>query len=186
MSSESDVTQLRLTLDSSKKFNVGEGVLTPSFQMGVRHDGGDAEEGMGLEAGGAVLYAAGGLTLEGSLRKLVAHEESGHEEWGASAALHVDPGQSGRGLSLSVLPTWGEPSSGVNNLLSVEGPRQLGSDSFEAENRLEAEIGYGVFNPFKKLHWSSHPLLCPLSWRYRPCYPNGNPMENLSQCQLRT
>ena len=108
-------------LDSSKKFNVGEGVLTPSFQMGMRHDGGDAEKGMGLEAGGAVRYAAGGLTFEGSLRKLLAHEESGHEEWGASVALRVDPGQSGRGLSLSVLPTWGEPSSGVNNLWSAEG-----------------------------------------------------------------
>ena len=109
-SSESDVTRLRLTLDSSKNINVGEGVLTPSFQMGVRHDGGDAEEGMGLEAGGAVRYAAGGLTLEASLRKLVAHEESSHEEWGASAALRVDPGQSGRGLNLSIFPTWGEPS----------------------------------------------------------------------------
>ena len=92
-----------------------------------------------------IRYVAGGITFEGSLRKLVAHEESGHEEWGASAALRVDPGQSGRGLNLSIFPTWGEPSSGVNNLLSVEGPRQLGSDSFEAENRLEAEIGYGVF-----------------------------------------
>ena len=151
MSSESDVTRLRLTLDSSKNFNVGEeGVLTPSFQMGVRHDGGDAEEGIGLEAGGGIRYVAGSLTFEGSLRKLVAHE-SDHEEWGTSVALRVDPGQSGRGLSLSVLPTWGEPSSGVNNLWSAEGPHQLGRGDFEAENRLEAEIGYGVFNPFKKL-----------------------------------
>ena len=152
VSSESDVTRLRLTLDSSKNFKVGEGVLTPSFQMGVRHDGGDAEEGMGLEAGGAFRYVEGGIALEGSLRKLVAHE-SDHEEWGASAALRVDPGQSGRGLSLSILPTWGESSSsGVNSRLwSAEGPHQIGRDGFEAQNRLEAEIGYGVFNPFKKL-----------------------------------
>ena len=54
------------------------------------------------KAGGAFRYVAGGITLEGSLRKLLAHEESSHEEWGASAALRVDPGQSGRGLSLSV------------------------------------------------------------------------------------
>ena len=151
VSSESDVTRLRLTLDSSKNFDMGKGTLTPSFQMGVRHDGGDAEEGMGLEAGGAVRYAAGDLTFEGSLRKLLAHEESGHEEWGASVAFRVDPGQSGRGLSLSVLPTWGEPSSGVNNLWSAEGAHQIGRGDFEAENRLEAEIGYGIFNPFKKL-----------------------------------
>ena len=149
-SSEADVTQLRLFVDSSKTIELEKGTLTPSFQVGMRHDGGDAEEGLGLEAGGTLRYEAGSVTIEGSVRKLVAHE-SDHEEWGASAALRVDPGQSGRGLNLSVLPTWGEPSSGVNNLLSVEGPRQLGSNSFEADNRLEAEIGYGVFNPFKKL-----------------------------------
>ena len=151
VSSESEVTRLRLALDSSKKFNVGEGVLTPSFQMGMRHDGGDAEEGVGLEAGGAVRYVAGALTLEGSLRKLLAHEESGYEEWGASAALRLDPGESGRGLNLSIYPTWGEPSNGVDKLWSYQGAHQLGRGDFEAENRLEAEIGYGIFNPFKKL-----------------------------------
>ena len=63
MSSKSDVKRLRLTLDSSKNFKVGEGVLTPSFQMGVRHDGGDAEEGMGLEAGGANSLCGGRFNL---------------------------------------------------------------------------------------------------------------------------
>ena len=120
--------------------------------MGVRHDGGDAEEGMGLEAGVAVLYEAGGLTLEGSVRKLLAHEESGYEEWGASAALRLDPGKSGRGLSLNISPTWGESSSGVDNLWSAQSTHQLGRNGdFEAENRLKAEIGYGIFNPFKNL-----------------------------------
>ena len=150
---ETEVTRLRLMIDSSRSFKTGQGgAFTPSFQMGVRHDGGDAEEGVGLEAGVAVLYEAGGLTLEGSVRKLLAHEESGYEEWGASAALRLDPGKSGRGLSLNISPTWGESSSGVDNLWSAQGTHQLGRNGdFEAENRLEAEIGYGIFNPFKNL-----------------------------------
>ena len=55
-SAETEVTRLRLMLDSSKSFKVGKGVLTPSFRMGARHDSGDAEEGVGLEAGGTVRY----------------------------------------------------------------------------------------------------------------------------------
>ena len=150
---ETEVTRLRLMIDSSRSFKTGQGgAFTPSFQMGVRHDGGDAEEGVGLEAGLAALYEAGGLTLEGSVRKLLAHEESGYEEWGASAALRLDPGKSGRGLSLNISPTWGKSSSGVDNLWSAQGTHQLGRNGdFEAENRLEAEIGYGIFNPFKNL-----------------------------------
>ena len=148
---EADVSRLRLMIDSSRTIEIGSGVFTPSFQMGVRHDGGDAERGVGLEAGGKLSYQSGGLTLEGSVRKLLAHEESDYEEWGASVAIRLDPGESGRGLSLSVFPTWGDPSSGVDRLWSAQGAHQLGSGDFEAENRLEAEIGYGLFNPFKKL-----------------------------------
>ena len=152
-SSEADVTRFRLTLDSSKNFDVGRGKLTPSVQLGVRHDGGDAEEGMGLEVGAGVRYVSDGFTLEAKTRKLLVHEDSNYEERGASLTLRVDPEtSSGRGLSLSVSSTWGEPSSsGVNSLWSAEGPHQFGSDGSKAQNRLEAEIGYGVFSPFKKL-----------------------------------
>ena len=148
---ETYVSRLRLMIDSSRTFEIGRGVLTPSFQMGVRHDAGDAEEGVGLEAGGKFVYRRGSLTIEGSVRKLLAHEDDNYEEWGASAALRLDPGESGRGLSLSVSPTWGDPSSGVDNLWNVQGAHQLGRGDFVLENRLEAEIGYGIWSPFKKL-----------------------------------
>ena len=151
-SSETEVTRLRLMVDSFRNFKIGEGTLTPSFQLGVRHDGGDAEEGMGVEAGSGVRYEVGGLTLEAEARKLLVHEESNYEEWGASAAVRIDPGQSGRGLNLSISPAWGDSSSGINHLWSAKGAHLFGkNDDFEAGNRLEAEIGYGIWNPVKKL-----------------------------------
>ena len=155
-----DVTRLRLMIDSSRSFEIGDGgTLTPSIRMGVRHDGGDAENGVGVEAGGTLSYQRGGLTIEGSVRTLLAHQESGYEEWGASARLRLDPGETGRGLSLSVSPTWGEPASGTERLWSAQGPHQLGSGNFEAATRLEAEIGYGLGSPVATLPGNVTPYL---------------------------
>ena len=162
VSTKSDVARLRLTLDSSKSFNVGEGVLTPSFQMGARHDSGDAEKGMGLKVSGGVRYVAGGLTLEAEARKLLVHEDSKYEEWGASAAIRLDPGKQGRGLSLSIVPTWGSTASNdVDRLWSVEGVHTLaGSDEDEAaSSQLNAEIGYGLWRPLSFLRGLVTPYL---------------------------
>ena len=47
------VTRLRLGLEASRPFVLGSGtVLTPDLELGVRHDGGDAETGFGLDIGG--------------------------------------------------------------------------------------------------------------------------------------
>ena len=49
---QSDVTRLRLTLEGERAFAVGEGAsFTPSAEMGLRHDGGDAETGTGVGVG---------------------------------------------------------------------------------------------------------------------------------------
>ena len=33
-----------------------------------------------------------GLTIEGAVRGLLAHEDSDYQEWGASGSLRIDPG----------------------------------------------------------------------------------------------
>ena len=45
-------------------------VLTPTVEVGLRHDWGDAETGLGIEVGGRVQYADPtlGLTVEGAVR----------------------------------------------------------------------------------------------------------------------
>ena len=142
-----EASRVRLILEGSRPFETGGGgVLTPGLELGLRHDGGDAEAGTGVELGGRVSYAApgSGLSMEASVRMLVAHEASGYEEWGASGSIRLAPGASGRGLSFSLAPAWGAPSSGVDRLWSARDARGLAPDAaFEPESRLDAEFGYG-------------------------------------------
>ena len=148
-SAEADASRLRLIVEGSRAFEVGEGsTLTPSVELGLRHDGGDAETGTGLEAGAGIRYAGAGVTVEGAVRALVAHEASGYEEWGASGSVRIDPGASGRGLSLTLAPAWGNASSGTGRLWSAANADGLApDDDFEPGSRLEAELGYGFGAP---------------------------------------
>ncbi len=146
-----DTSRLRLVLEGSRGFDLASGGrLTPSLEVGLRHDGGDAETGTGVELGAGLRYTdpARGLTMEASVRALVAHEESGYEEWGARGAVRLDPDASGRGLTLTLTPTLGVASSGVERLWSRHDPAGLAADgSFDAARRLEAELGYGLAGP---------------------------------------
>ena len=97
---QADASRLRLALEGSRTFALGESAaLTPGLEVGLRHDGGDAETGTGVELGGRIAYAnaASGLSVEASARTLIAHEDSGYEEWGASGSVRLDTGASGRG-----------------------------------------------------------------------------------------
>ena len=152
-SADAEAHRLRLVLEGSRGFAWAEGRrLTPTMEVGLRHDWGDAETGFGLELGGRVHYAdpALGLTIEAAVRGLLAHEDDDYQEWGASGSLRLAPGAGGQGLALTLAPTWGAASSGVNGLwsrqttagLAPQGNRQTPA------GRLNAEIGYGVAAPF--------------------------------------
>ena len=79
------------------------------------------------------------------MRTLIAHEETDYEEWGASGAARIDPGASGRGLSLTVRSSWGAVASGTERLWSFSDARGFSPDGdFDAGRRLEAEVGYGL------------------------------------------
>ena len=146
---EADASRLRFVLEASRSFVTSDGAtLTPNLELGLRHDGGDAENGTGMEAGVGIGYAGAGVSIEGSVRALVAHEASGYEEWGASGSVRVEPGAAGRGLSLTVAPSWGNASSAQERLWSAGDAGRLspGRD-FEPESRLAAELGYGLAAP---------------------------------------
>ena len=109
---------MRLAMEGLRAFALSsDATLTPALEAGVRWDGGDGTTGAGVELGGGLGYAdrASGLTAEVSGRALVAHG-GGMREWGASGALRLDPGADGRGLSLSLTPSWGETGSGMARL----------------------------------------------------------------------
>ena len=146
-----ETTRTRLVMDGARTWTLGAGrTLTPSVELGVRHDGGDAETGLGLEAGARLRYrdAAAGLSLEGGVRGLVAHEDGGYEEWGASASMMLAPGGAGRGLSLTVAPSWGAATSGVERLWSGGEVAPLGRGAqYEDAAALQTELGYGMRAP---------------------------------------
>ena len=142
-----DTSRLRLVLEGSHRFELAGGqTLTPSLEVGLRHDGGDAETGAGIEVGGGVRYAnpALGLTAEAKARGLVAHDDSDYSEWGASGSVRIDPGTSGRGLSLTLTPAWGAASDGADRLWSLRDARQFAANAaFDPTAHLDAQTGYG-------------------------------------------
>ena len=150
--SEGDVLRLRLVAQGERDFVLAEqGTLTPSAELGLRHDGGDAETGVGVEFGAGLRYMVGSFTIEARARTLVAHQASGYEEWGASAAVRLAPSASGRGLSVSIAPTWGRTGSASEWLWSARDMGEFeGGGEFEADGRIEAQLGYGAALPHNR------------------------------------
>ena len=146
-----DASRLRLVLEGGRAFALGGGAtVRPSLELGVRHDGGDAETGTGVELGGGVAFtdADSGLSIEARARMLVAHADSDYEEWGASATARLDPGERGRGLSFSLAPTIGVSTSATERLWGASDARRLTpGGEFEAARGLQAEAGYGMALP---------------------------------------
>ncbi|MCY4421111.1 MAG: hypothetical protein OXC42_07680 [Gammaproteobacteria bacterium] len=103
-----EVSRIRLQLAGARTFRLESGAfMIPSMEFGVRHDGGDAETGTGLEAEAGMQFITDSLSLRAGVHGLLAHEESDYEEWGVSGSIQKTPDSSGRGLSLSAASTWG-------------------------------------------------------------------------------
>ena len=145
--SEADAHRVRVILEGSRGVTWAHGrTFTPTVELGVRHDWGDAETGFGLELGGRVRYADPtlGLTVEGTVRGLLAHEDAHYQEWGASGTVRLAPGQQGQGLAVTLAPTWGAVQSGVEGLWSRQTTQGLAPAAQRAQNgQLAAEVGYG-------------------------------------------
>ena len=154
---DADVWLVRTGFEGARPVALGAdgadgATLTPTFELGVRLDGGDAETGMGADLGGGLVFAdpRHGLAFDLKARGLVAHESSGFREWGASFSGAWDPRPSTeRGLSLTIGQAWGaSPTGGMDALLGRETLAGLapadGEAGFRASSRLEAELGYGL------------------------------------------
>ncbi len=146
---ETEVTRLRLGLEGSRPFRLGDGsVLTPRMEIGLRRDDGDAETGFGAEFGAGVAWADAqrGLGVELRGRSLLAHEAKGFRERGLSGSLSWDPQPaSDRGPRASLTQTLGRSASGgMNALLSRDTLGGLAAnDNRDGERRLETRFGYG-------------------------------------------
>ena len=152
------VTRLRLGLEGARPILLADGgTLTPSFEIGMRHDGGDAETGFGVDMGGGIAWTVPKYSLQIELRGrgLLTHEAKGFRQRGFSGSLAWDPKpSSARGPALSLTRTVGGPASGGADALLARGTltglaAQPGSGSGPGDHgdlrnsRLEARVGYG-------------------------------------------
>ena len=153
-------SRARLALEAGRTFDLpdGGGSVSPSLELGVRHDGGDAERGTGLEVGGAVRYAepVSGLTVELRGRGLLTHGADGYREWGAGGTVRLGPGADGLGLSFRLQPSWGPPESDVAALWE-DGASTAALARQAGGGHLDAEFGYGV------RAWEGRAVLTPMA-----------------------
>ena len=147
-------SRVRVVLEGSGSLPVWGGMLRPTMEAGLRYDGGDAETGAGLEIGGGLGYAAGNLSVEVSARGLVAHQDTEYEEWGFSGSIAYTPSEDGRGLSMRLGSAWGATQSGVQSLWNQQDASGLARNAaFEAAQRFEAELGYGIAGRRRNSLW---------------------------------
>ncbi len=145
-SSESDVTRFRLGLEGSYNIALaGDGRLTPKLESGVRHDGGDAETGFGVEIGGGIAWVdpALGLSLDVSGRTLLAHGNDDLKDRGYAASLAFDPDPSTkRGASFGLHQEFGGQANGGLDALFQPATLDKRQGS-EANFRWNMEAAYG-------------------------------------------
>ena len=147
-----DVSRFRFGLEGTwRGLAFGQtDTLAPRLEIGMRHDGGDAETGFGLDLGGGLAWSdpESGLSAEMSGRGLLTHESRDFRDRGISASLSWTPGGgAGRGPSVALNRTVGSSAAGGMNALL--GRRTLAGiaadDGNEPGNRrLELRLGYGL------------------------------------------
>ena len=160
--SETTVTRLRLGLEAERPILLGNpasdsasdsgATLTPSLELGLRHDGGAAETGFGLDLGGGIVlsHPERGLQAELRGRGLLSHAAAGFRDRGFSGSLSWrQRPASDLGAALSLPQTMGGSSlGGADALLSratLEGLAANAGDGNDDLNnqRLEFQFSYG-------------------------------------------
>ena len=185
------VTRLRLGLEGTWHGidTPGGGSFEPSFEVGVRHDGGDAETGFGVDVGAGLAWTdpSLGIRAQVAARGLLTHDEDGFRERGLAGSLAWDPSPSSAlGPSLSLSQAVGaEATGGMDALLRPDTAWALGAAGANRDDpgrrAFEAKLGYGLAlaggrytgTPELGLGWSEHARETTLRWRVAETQPAG-------------
>ena len=145
------VSRLRTALEGSQSMTIAKRMaLTPSVEIGIRQDGGDAETGRGMDLGAGLVLADGvtGLAVDIRVRRLLVHQAAGFAESGMSISVSYNPTPfTPLGLTARVSPAWGgESMSGAEALWGRESMAGMSHDPLMngGGQRLDTEMGYGV------------------------------------------
>ncbi len=177
--SQSNVLRLRAGLQSVWRYQRTDGSeWRPRLEAGVRHDGGDAETGLGLEVGGGLDWkdAKRGLRLSLSGRTLMTHEDQDRKDRGISASLVFDPQpDSERGPALALRQQLG--GSATNGLDALFADQTLPErNATNNHQRWTMQASWGL--PMKDGDWTGSPQIgygwsqnnreYTLGWRLTP------------------
>ncbi len=116
--------------------------LKMNWESALRHDGGDAESGFGVEVGGGVQWTDSrrGLNLQINGRSLITHHDSDIKDRGLSLSMGFNPSPAEQGFTFTLKQDWGTVSSGRERLLSAESLEPAQSATGQ---RFKAQAGYG-------------------------------------------
>ena len=140
------VTRMRTGIEGSRSYTLmGRLALKPIVELGLRRDGGDAENGAGVDVGGGVVVAdaASGLAVDVRVRMVVVHQAEEFSERGVAVTFSYNPTSTPRGLSARIAPAWGGNATGSANTL-WGGEVMNGIGYGDRGGRLDGEVGYGL------------------------------------------
>ncbi len=174
----SDISRLRFGLEGSQPWMVADiAVIDTHLELGVRHDGGDAETGFGVELGGGIKWSDSvrGLNFGIEGRSLVSHDAEGYRDFGASFTVDWDPSpDSKRGWLLNLRQDWGGSSSGgMSRLLEPEHMADGDGAGGDSARRLKVDTSWGlpmfmgryIGSPYLGYGWSDSGSDYRLGWR---------------------
>ena len=152
--------RVRLAPELSAQWAVGGASVRTRLELGGRLDRGDAETGMGAEAGAELgfTHRASGFSVDARGRTLLVHQAEDFKEWNASVALRLQPGRDQGGLSFSLEPSWGTGGTGAPALWQTHGrlsPQAMGTQTMAQDvdapglipDRLAMELGWSAVLP---------------------------------------
>ncbi|WP_034417824.1 autotransporter domain-containing protein, partial [Candidatus Synechococcus spongiarum] len=144
-SSEGSVSRLRMGLEATRPVPLpNDASLLPSLEVGIRHDGGDAESGFGLEVGATLAWndPQRGISAELKGRSLLTHMDEHFQEQGLALSFSWNPDPSNRGPSLSMGHTMGDAASGMDALLDPTVLEGVGASAGNGQ-QFKAQLAYG-------------------------------------------
>lgn len=143
------VTRVRTALEAPRDYVFGCGIaLRPSLEVGLRQDGGDAEQGAGADVAGSLIASdpLTGLSVDVRVRTLLVHQAEGFRDRGVSVSFSYDPTPSmPLGLTARVVPSWGgQARSGAEVLWDRDTMAGLWAGPAGPGDGLDAELGYAL------------------------------------------
>ncbi|MXW17846.1 MAG: hypothetical protein F4Z83_09920, partial [Gemmatimonadetes bacterium] len=153
-----DMRRMRVALEWSQVQALPGGrEVNLLVEGGLRYDDGDGSDGAGMEVGGGVRFTSGtrALTVEGHGR-LLATSPTDYEEWGFRGMIQVNPQAVLSGLSLRIVPAWGQSASGLQELYErgISDRPDMSHSLQRGRVNTRVEYGLGEFNgtPYGRLY----------------------------------